>query len=97
MRPAGDRNGNGNGHSHAETLLAGEVLEAEFQRLKTGIHRELLDSLDLSRITGLSDDELRQDIRQLAEGMLRNRSRKLPAIDEERLIEELIAESFGLG
>jgi pilus assembly protein CpaF len=97
LRPAGDRNGNGNGHSHAETLLAGEVLEAEFQRLKTGIHRELLDSLDLSRITGLSDDELRQDIRQLAEGMLRNRSRKLPAIDEERLIEELIAESFGLG
>jgi hypothetical protein len=29
--------------------------------------------------------------------MLRNRSRKLPTIDEERLIEELIAESFGLG
>jgi len=88
---------NGNGHAAGEALLPAEHVEAEFQRLKTGIHRELLDSLDLSRITGLSDDELRQDIRQLAEGMLRSRSRNLPAIDEERLIEELIAESFGLG
>jgi len=95
FRPTGERNGNG--HGQAEALLPGDGHEAEFQRIKTGIHRELLDSLDLSRITGLSDDELRQDIRDLAEGMLRNRSRKLPAIDEERLIEELIAESFGLG
>ena len=83
---------------HAEPpLMASELREAEFQRIKTGIHRELLDSLDLSRITGLSDDELRLDIRRLAEGLFRSRSRTLPAIDEDRLVEELIAESFGLG
>jgi len=99
LRPAGERNGNGNGNGHgqADVLLPSDGQEAEFQRIKTGIHRELLDSLDLSRITGLSDAELRDDIRRLAEGMLRTRSRKVPAIDEERLIEELIAESFGLG
>jgi pilus assembly protein CpaF len=95
LRPAGERNGNG--HGHTEALLTADTAEAEFQRIKTGIHRELLESLDLSRITGLSDEELREDIRRLAEGMLRTRSRKLPTIDEERLIEELIAESFGLG
>ena len=93
-RPAAERNGNGNGHGLAEPS---EVCEAEFQRIKTGIHRELLDSLDLSRIAGLSSEELREDIRRLAEGMLRSRLRKLPAIDEDRLIDELIAESFGLG
>ncbi|MCU0877287.1 MAG: CpaF family protein [Pirellulaceae bacterium] len=82
---------------HAEPALPTETVEADFQRLKTGIHRELLDSLDLSRITGLSDEELREDIRHLAEGMLRSRNRKLPAIDEDRLVDELIAESFGLG
>jgi pilus assembly protein CpaF len=97
LRPAGERNGNGNGHSHGDVLLQADGLEAEFQRIKTGIHRELLDSLDLSRITGLSDEELRDDIRRLAEGMLRASSRKVPPIDEERLVEELIAESFGLG
>ena len=98
FKPAagGHGNGNGNGHGHVEALPA-DAVEAEFQRIKTGIHRELLDSLDLSRITGLSDDELRDDIRRLAESMLHSRSRKLPPIDEERLVEELIAESFGLG
>ncbi|HZL90656.1 MAG TPA: CpaF family protein [Pirellulaceae bacterium] len=92
-RQAGERNGNG----PADPLTASEMREAEFQRIKTGIHRELLDSLDLSRITGLTDEELRADIRRLAEAMLRTRSRKMPAIDEDRLVEELIAESFGLG
>jgi pilus assembly protein CpaF len=94
LRQAGERNGNGHA---ADRPMTTELREAEFQRIKTGIHRELLDSLDLSRITGLTDEELREDIRRLAEGMLRSRSRKLPAIDEERLIDELIAESFGLG
>ena len=85
FRPAGERNGNGNGHGHTEPGPPAESLESEFQRLKTGIHRELLDSLDLSRITGLSDDELREDIRRLAESMLRTRGKKGPAIDEEWL------------
>src|SRR5436190_19239777 len=84
-----------NGNGHGEPI--GETHEAEFQKIKTGIHRELLDSLDLSRITGLSDEELREDIRRLAEGMLHSRSRKLPAVDEDRLVDELLAESFGLG
>ncbi|MGI8982470.1 MAG: CpaF family protein [Pirellulaceae bacterium] len=84
-----------NGNGHAEPI--GETHEAEFQKIKTGIHRELLDSLDLSRITGLSDEELREDIRRLAEGMLHSRSRKLPPVDEDRLVDELMAESFGLG
>ncbi len=92
-RQTGEKSGNG----HADPMMHAENLEAEFQRMKTGIHRELLDSLDLSRIAGLSEDELREDIRHLAEGMMRSRSRKLPPVDEERLVDELIAESFGLG
>lgn len=95
--PASEKNGNGNGASHTEPPLRNDALESEFQRIKTGIHRELLDSLDLSRLTGLSDEELREDIQRLAESMLRSRAKKLPPIDEERLIDELMAESFGLG
>jgi pilus assembly protein CpaF len=93
FRPAGDRTA----AVHADPQVVAETMESEFQRIKTGIHRELIDALDLSRITGLSDDELREDIRTLAERMLVGRSKKLPAIDEERLVDELIAESFGLG
>ncbi|MCA9102115.1 MAG: CpaF family protein [Planctomycetales bacterium] len=71
--------------------------ESEFQRLKTRAHRELIDSLDLSRITKLDEPRLRRHIRSLAEGMLRDKSALLETVDEERLVDELMAESFGLG
>ncbi|MEZ6069706.1 MAG: ATPase, T2SS/T4P/T4SS family [Pirellulales bacterium] len=71
--------------------------ESEFQRLKTRAHRELIDSLDLSRITKLDEPRLRRHIRSLAEGMLREKPALLETVDEERLVDELMAESFGLG
>jgi pilus assembly protein CpaF len=86
---------NGGSQGTINSLLRSESQEAEFQRVKTSIHRELLDSLDLSRIAELSDEELRDDIRRLAEAILE--SRALTMIDEQRLIDELMAESFGLG
>ncbi|MFO0899686.1 MAG: CpaF family protein [Pirellulales bacterium] len=76
---------------------AGDGFEAEFQRIKTRLHRELIDSLDLSRIAALDEPRLRRHIRSLAESLLRSRSELLSSVDEERLIDELLAESFGLG
>jgi pilus assembly protein CpaF len=90
-----DKISNGGSHGKVETLLRGESQESEFQRIKTSIHRELLDSLDLSRIADLTDAELRDDIRRLAVAILESRSNL--SVDESRLIDELIAESFGLG
>ena len=81
--------GNGEGENMAPT----EAREAEFQLFKTKIHRELLDSLDLSRLTDLDEVELKQHIRRLAEGILRNRSDVSVKVDEERLFDELIAET----
>ena len=71
--------------------------ETEFQKIKTRIHRELIDSLDLSRIGSFSESRLRNHVRNLAESMLRLKPEMLSSIDEERLIDELMAESFGLG
>src|SRR3954466_1766964 len=88
INPAGER---------ADTFLRSESTEARFQKLKTSVHRLLLDSLDLSRIAGLTDDELRADIRRLAESILRGRPDLGAGVDEERLVDELVAESFGLG
>ncbi len=88
---------NGNGNGHATECALGDSREAEFQRFKTRIHRELLDSLDLSRIAEISDDQLQSDIRRLAEGILRARRQEMDQVDEARLIDELVAESFGLG
>ena len=71
--------------------------ESEFQKLKTKIHREMIESIDLSRIGELDESHLRTHIHSLAEAMLRDRSQMLSSVDEERLIDELMAESFGLG
>ena len=81
----------------ASSDLPAAGFEAEFQKLKTRLHRELIDSLDLSRIGTLDEPRLRSHIRNLAEGLLRTRPEMLSRVDEERLIDELMAESFGLG
>lgn len=86
-----------NGVTRMDSFLRSESTEARFQQLKTSVHRLLLDSLDLSRIAGLTDDELRADIRRLSESILRGRPDLTTGVDEERLVEELVAESFGLG
>ena len=93
----GNGNGNGNGQNPVDELVRSESRETQFQKIKTRIHRDLLDSLDLSRIADLTDDELQADIRRLAESILHTRSEELAGIDEHRLLEELVAESFGLG
>ncbi|MFT5522434.1 MAG: pilus assembly protein CpaF [Pirellulaceae bacterium] len=96
FRRGGNQSTQENGNGHVTDVIRAESLETEFQRLKTNIHRELLDTLDLSRIAQLTDDELRADIRRIAEGILRLRALD-DTVDEERLIDELVAESFGLG
>jgi len=78
----------------------GRVVDAEetkFQKLKTRIHREIIDSLDLSRIGRLDEPRLRTHIRNITETILRNKAEVLSAQHEERLVDELMAESFGLG
>jgi len=80
------------------TAVAAPTLpEGEFQKLKTQIHRELLDAMDLSRIANLNDEQLRVHLRRLADTLLRTRSDSVSTGDFDRLLNELIAESFGLG
>ena len=90
---------NGNGHKQALKQQESALSESEFQRIKTNIHRELLDSLDLSKIGKLNDEQLRNHIRKLAKLILEDKPDVWQSmnIDEDRLVDELIAESFGLG
>lgn len=91
-----DRGGNGQ-RGPVQTQETPEQWEAELQKIKTGLHREIIESLDLSRLAKLDETQLRRHVRNLTEAVLRNRPDLLGNIDEERLIDELMAESFGLG
>ncbi len=74
-----------------------ELNEREFQRLKTAVHEELIESLDLSTIGEVDKDLLEAEIRRLAVEICTGLDRPLSESDQGRMVEELLAEIFGLG
>jgi pilus assembly protein CpaF len=71
--------------------------EVDFQRLKTAIHEELIESLDLSVVEQVDEQRLAVEIRRLAEEICRDLGKRLSGAEHERMLEELMQEVFGLG
>ncbi len=71
--------------------------EAEFEDLKRRIHSKLVDKLDLSRVGELEGDVLRREIRLVVEHLCDTEQAMLNRGERERLIEEVLDETFGLG
>ena len=83
------------------TTLAGRTPEAakadEFDKLKRKIHGKLVDKLDLTRIGELEGDVLRREIRLVVEHLCDTEETFLNRNERDRLIEEVLDETFGLG
>ncbi len=71
--------------------------EAEFEALKQRIHAKLVDKLDLSRVGELEGDLLRREIRLVVEHLCDTEDTLLNRTERERLIEEVLDETLGLG
>src|SRR5687768_16047363 len=71
--------------------------DAEFEDLKRKIHGKLVDKLDLSRVSELAGDTLRREIRLVVEHLCDTEDTLLNRNERERLIEEVLDETFGLG
>ena len=71
---------------------AADSFESQFQKLKTRLHREVLESLDLSKLGTLDNGQLRRHLESMTQRLFRSRQEMLSRLDEERLIDELIAE-----
>jgi pilus assembly protein CpaF len=76
---------------------SGSSKEAEFENLKRRIHTKLVDKLDLTRIGELEGDVLRREIRLVIEHLCDTEDTFLNRNERERLIEEVLDETFGLG
>jgi len=74
-----------------------EGKEASFEELKQRIHSKLVDKLDLSRIGDLQGDILRREIRLVVEHLCDTEDTLLNRSERERLIDEVLDETFGLG
>jgi pilus assembly protein CpaF len=74
-----------------------KTAEADFEELKRRIHTKLVDKLDLSRVGELEGDTLRHQIREVVQYLCEAEDTLLNRTERERLIEEVLDETFGLG
>ena len=69
----------------------------DFESLKRLIHGKLVDKLDLSRLGDLDSATLRREIRLVVEHLCDTENPLLNRSERERLIEEVLDETFGFG
>src|SRR5207344_3675741 len=74
-----------------------DAKSAEFENLKRKIHGKLVDKLDLTRVGELEGDVLRREIRLVVEHLCDTEDTLLNRTERDRLIDEVLDETFGLG
>jgi pilus assembly protein CpaF len=65
--------------------------------LKTRVHRQLIERLDLTKLASLPADVVQQQIRRIVEDMLVDDDTPLSRAEREQLVVEVQHETFGLG
>jgi pilus assembly protein CpaF len=68
-----------------------------YQVIKKQLHRDLISKLDLALLEGMDDAERRSQVERVARRMLVESEIRLTRSDEERLITELMHDTFDLG
>lgn len=71
--------------------------EERFSRYKKELHHQLITGMDLTSLAKMTDDQLRQEIRTAAEELCRLNPDLLSLNDRDRLVNEVLDETFGLG
>jgi len=68
-----------------------------YQDLKTGIHRDLLNKVDLEKVATVRDDRTRRQVFAVIQDLVGNLKMPLSGPERERLSLEVLDEVFGLG
>jgi pilus assembly protein CpaF len=76
---------------------APEVEPDRYQAMKTRLHRELIGKLDLAQLEGMEDGDRRSQVERVARRLIVEGEMRLTRSDEERLITELMHDTFDLG
>jgi pilus assembly protein CpaF len=86
-----------NGAAGASRLGGAMQGTKSFEELKRLIHGKLVDKLDLSRVSDLEGETLRREIRLVVERLCDTENPLLNRMERERLIDEVLDETFGFG
>src|SRR4051812_16406685 len=84
-----------NGKPHFEVVPA--TSEERFLRYKKELHQQLITGMDLAAIGTMDEEDLRVEVRRAAEELSRLSSDMLNLAERERLVDEVLDETFGLG
>lgn len=87
--PTGAKNQNGGLHA--------TQLGSSFSELKSKLHRELINRMDLTKINLLTPQQVHEEVARLTKDLLDNRDLAISGSEREKLIEEIRYELFGLG
>lgn len=71
--------------------------QAEFDSLKQRIHAKLVEKLDLKSLGDLQGEVLRREIRLVVEHLCDTENALLNRSERDRLVDEVLDETFGLG
>src|SRR6056297_2608038 len=71
--------------------------QEQFEDIKSRIHGKLVDKLDLSRVGDMKGDALRREIRVVIEHLCDADDALLNRQERERIVDEVLDETFGLG
>ena len=68
-----------------------------FQEMKSRLHRNLINKMDLTKLAALTPEQLNAEVSRLAETVLLQEAMPLSAAEREILVNEVQHELFGLG
>src|ERR687888_1361375 len=88
---------NGDGFRNSLRPMQVSGSDGVLQDLRLRIHRKLIDTLDLSKLSNLEMERVRVEIRRILEDMVMAEAIPLSRADRDRLVMEVQHEVFGLG
>lgn len=80
-----------------EEAPAPVIDSARFVKMKRDLHRQLIESMDLSVLGKMDQDQLRREVRDAASRLLDDANQLMTLDERNRVISEVIDETFGLG
>ncbi len=79
------------------TRQPADDFDTRYHRLKTELHKRIVEALDLSKLNRWDQQRIRREVRALATQLCASAQELLNEVERERLIEEVMSEVFGLG
>src|ERR1700722_6585005 len=81
----------------APRVLVSSERQQYFQQLKVRIHQKLVERLDMQNLRSLPPETVRGEVRMLIRDLCQSEKGLINGSDQERLMDEVMDETFGLG